>query len=164
MAAASQEDADAPKAEEAPKKKFNPWNQVCACARRGMHVRCAHACTQRALTRVHVWACVYAPGRAYSHTHPCKQEKAEVPNKHLRDDKIAENRGKENCLQGMTFVITGVPAFRLSVVCLFRLCSVGTLCMRDVRVPPTCACACMHAGCTPGARTWQHEMLGAKIH
>ena len=32
MAAASQEDADAPKAEEAPKKKFNPWNQVCALA------------------------------------------------------------------------------------------------------------------------------------
>ena len=49
-------------AEEAPKKKFNPWNQ----------------------------------------------EKVEVPNKHLRDQKIADNRGKENCLAGMTFVITGV--------------------------------------------------------
>ena len=48
--------------DEAPKKKFNPWNQ----------------------------------------------EKAEVPNKHLRDQKIADNRGKDNCLVGMTFVITGV--------------------------------------------------------
>ena len=51
-----------PSTDEAPKKKFNPWNQ----------------------------------------------EKAEVPNKHLRDQKIADNRGKENCLMGMTFVITGV--------------------------------------------------------
>jgi replication factor C subunit 1 len=49
-------------AEEAPKKKFNPWNH----------------------------------------------EKAEVPNKHLRDQKIAENRGKENCLDKLTFVITGI--------------------------------------------------------
>jgi replication factor C subunit 1 len=31
-----------------------------------------------------------------------------VPNKHLRDQKIAENRGKGNCLAGLTFVITGV--------------------------------------------------------
>ena len=31
-----------------------------------------------------------------------------VPNKHLRDQKIAENRGKVNCLAGLTFVITGV--------------------------------------------------------
>ena len=39
---------------------------------------------------------------------PWNQEKAEVPNKHLRDQKIAENRGKDNCLAGLTFVITGV--------------------------------------------------------
>jgi hypothetical protein len=31
-----------------------------------------------------------------------------VPNKHLRDRKIAANRGAEDCLEGMTFVITGV--------------------------------------------------------
>ena len=41
------------------------------------------------------------------HTHTLLQEKAEVPNKHLRDEKIANNRGKDNCLQGLTFVITG---------------------------------------------------------
>ena len=89
------------------KTKFNPFKQVRACADGCVCVKFVSTCMS-AFVSTYMFEAYFTDD---------KQGRPSVPNKGLRELKFSSNRGKDDCLDGMTFVITGAKC-----MCVLQTC------------------------------------------
>ena len=100
--------------------KFNPFKQVRACADGCVCVKFVSTCMS-AFVSTYMFEAYFTDD---------KQGRPSVPNKGLRVLKFSSNRGKDDCLDGMTFVITGAKCMCVLQTC-WALSAEHTLSFRE---------------------------------